>query len=181
MALFEPKGRQKPRGTHKTSTATAQDEDEDVEDIPTHRVENNRSVTLSGSYRIPLPATVSIDDVKTIQSGVSAAQNVARRVLEQRRAASSQNPGGSSMAGGDAGGVGELQGKKSWGEWIGGYSMAISRAVRSIEHEAAVEGRRGGSGGENARRNGGGGTGTRKKRPGVKATLSSEQVQGLMS
>jgi hypothetical protein len=33
-------------------------------------------------------------------------------------------------------------GKKSWGEWFGGYSVAISRAVKNIEAEAAIESQR---------------------------------------
>jgi hypothetical protein len=122
----------------------------------------DRHVTLSGSYRIPLPSSVSVSDVKTIQSGVSAAQNVARSFLEQRRAAtnsSSSLPKGSarptpkSVNSNLTVTTAEDADKKSWSEWIGGYSVAISRAVGKIEHEAAVEsvkaegGRKGGGGG----------------------------------
>jgi hypothetical protein len=78
--------------------------------------------------------------------------------------------------------VGGPDGKQSWSEWIGGYSVAISRAVKSIEHEAAVESQRVGSSST------GGGTPAKKKkagsgnkRPGVKTKLSGEQVEGLMS
>jgi hypothetical protein len=67
-------------------------------------------------------------------------------------------------------------GKKSWGEWIGGYSVAISRAVKNIEHEAAVESRQAGGGGAKKSATGGA-----KKRPGVKTKMSGEQVDGLMS
>jgi hypothetical protein len=163
--------------------------EDDVEEISRDEGGGNgsgRHVTLSGSYRIPLPASVSVDDVKHIQSGVSAAQNVARSFLEQRRAATINSASSSSTAqakrptprsvsssmqvipadeGGD---------KKSWSEWIGGYSVAISRAVKNIEHEAAVESQRVGSGG--AKKAGASG----KKRPGVKTKLSGEQVDGLM-
>lgn len=177
----------RPRGKH----AEREDED-DVEDISresTTGKESGRHVTLSGSYRIPLPASVSVDDVKHIQSGVSAAQNVARSFLEQRRAAvaSSSSPNNSSKARPPPRSVSssmevihadEEGGKKSWGEWIGGYSVAISRAVKNIEHEAAVESQRGGSGGA-------GGGGEKKKaagkRPRVKTTISGEQLEGLMS
>ena len=31
------------------------------------------------------------------------------------------------------------EGGKSWGEWFGGYSVAITRAVKNIEAEAALE------------------------------------------
>jgi hypothetical protein len=171
-------------------------EDEDVEDIPR---ESNRHVTLSGSYRIPLPASVSVDDVKHIQSGVSAAQNVARSFLEQRRAgntlSSSSSPSSSTSQKRPArppprSVSSSLEivpqddaGKKSWGEWIGGYSVAISRAVGKIEHEAAVESRKGvPSGGGAAKKSGGAaGGGGGKKRPGVKTKMSGEQVDGLMS
>jgi hypothetical protein len=163
------------------SRRTVSDETDYVEEIPRRDAAEapvDRQVTLSGSYRIPLPASVHIDDVKTIQSGVSAAQNVARRVLEQRRAAaSSRQPAAAAGKGAGAGlevvsegGLGTE--KKGWGEWIGGYSMAISRAVKSIEHEAAMEGQR--SGGAAPKK-------TTRKRPAAKTAVSGEAVQGLMS
>jgi hypothetical protein len=163
--------------------------EDDIEEIPRDEgggSGSGRHVTLSGSYRIPLPASVSVDDVKHIQSGVSAAQNVARSFLEQRRAAtiksspSSSTPQAkrptprsvsSSMQVIPADEAGD---KKSWSEWIGGYSVAISRAVKNIEHEAAVESQRAGSGG--AKKAGP----SAKKRPGVKTKLSGDQVEGLM-
>ncbi|KAF1834678.1 hypothetical protein BDW02DRAFT_323592 [Decorospora gaudefroyi] len=163
----------------------------------------DRQVTLSGSYRIPIPANVSVEDVKTIKSGVSAAQNVARSFLEQRRAAAAlrarQNPP-SQPAQATAPtpkpkrttssnlevSVENNEGKQSWGEWIGGYSMAITRAVSKIEHEAAMESQRTTSAAvkrpNQARRISV--PGTKKaggKRPPAKATLSGEQVHGLMS
>jgi hypothetical protein len=191
----------RPRKGRATSTL----DDDDVEDIPrestTSGTTNGRHVTLSGSYRIPLPASVSVDDVKHIQSGVSAAQNVARSFLEQRRAANSvassaspsapqakkpARPAPKSVSSSMEIVPAEAEGgKKSWSEWIGGYSVAISRAVQSIEHEAAVEsthgsGTRGGGG--TARKSTGGGVGASgKKRPGVKTKMSGEQVDGLMS
>jgi hypothetical protein len=181
LAAFRPrKGR---------STATVNDDDEDVENVPRENT-NGRHVTLSGSYRIPLPASVSVDDVKHIQSGVSAAQNVARSFLDQRRAANTISPSSSTAQKKSARPTPKSvsssmeivtqdgDGKKSWGEWIGGYSVAISRAVKNIEHEAAVESRQGSAGGT-AKKNGGGGGG--KKRPGVKTKMSGEQVDGLMS
>jgi hypothetical protein len=205
----------RPRNRRTMSTET-----EDVEEIP--RSSNSgagadRQVTLSGSYRIPIPANVSVEDVKTIKSGVSAAQNVARSFLEQRRAAaalrssttsSEPAPGQFSSKAGSkvpaskqpqpkpkrtvsnsmevelANQTGENRGgRQSWGEWIGGYSMAITRAVGKIEHEAAVEAQRRGGGG-NGGRGEGKAPGTKKaagKRPPAKAQMSSEQVHGLMS
>jgi hypothetical protein len=168
------------------------DNEDDVEDVPREdTAPGNRHVTLSGSYRIPLPASVSVSDVKNIQSGVSAAQNVARSFLEQRRAAAAvksstppqskktpSRPSPKSVSSSLEVIPAEMEGgKQSWSEWIGGYSVAISRAVKNIEHEAAVESQRAGGGG--------GGGGKKKstaagKRPGVKTKISGEQIDGLM-
>jgi hypothetical protein len=172
LAAFKPRGKR---------TSKAADED-DVEEIPRDEggdgSGNNagRHVTLSGSYRIPLPASVSVDDVKHIQSGVSAAQNVARSFLEQRRAAAAVKPAASPNSSKSASSPAsaskptqkkaaarptprsvsssmevipaeDANGKQSWSEWIGGYSVAITRAVKSIEHEAAVESQRAGGSG----------------------------------
>lgn len=65
--------------------------------------------------------------------------------------------------------------------------MAITRAVGKIEHEAAMQSQRVDTAavGESARKRvGGTGRGRKKvegKRPPVKASLSGEQVHGLMS
>ncbi|KAF2024076.1 hypothetical protein EK21DRAFT_118136 [Setomelanomma holmii] len=198
----------RPRNTRKSSGQTYVDEEEDIEEIPRddgkpgNGKSASRHVTLSGSYRIPLPASVSVDDVKHIQSGVSAAQNVARSFLEQRRAAAVVNnipatppatkktpkrPTPKSVKSSlEIAEVGGPEGKQSWSEWIGGYSVAISRAVKSIEHEAAVESQRASpgtrSGPAGAKKGTGGAkkSGSAGKRPGVKTKLSGEQVDGLM-
>lgn len=178
-----------------------------LEDTATN---TNRHVTLSGSYRIPLPTNVSMDDVRNIQSGVSAAQNVARSFLEQRRVAAAsreqQNPPSQPTSASNrstkasnpksisssmeiAVASDGQDGKQSWGDWIGGYSMAITRAVKNIEHVAAVESQKVGLGGASkgpAQTARGPSASTSKKsaggkRPGAKTKLSSEQVQGLMS
>jgi hypothetical protein len=211
----------RPRGKRTASQQTSQpymDDDEDIEEIPRGgggdaSGGSSKHVTLSGSYRIPLPAAVNTEDLKTIQSGVSAAQKLASGFLEQRRAAAAalretqtSTPSSSSSAkpsppnktprpaprsvnsnmeivkADESDG-----GKKSWSEWIGGYSVAITRAVKSIEHEAAVESQRATTQPTGPKRTAAGkksgsasGSGTRK-RPGVKTKLSGEQVDGLMS
>ncbi|KAF9700233.1 hypothetical protein EKO04_001830 [Ascochyta lentis] len=212
LAHYHPQSRPRARRTGSEDT-------EYVEEIPreaagVNAAGSDRQVTLSGSYRIPLPANLNPEDVKTIQSGVSAAQNVARSFLDQRRAnqalknaqadagpppqpksksrpatSSSSTPKARAKAQDSSlevstqldGGAG----KQSWGEWIGGYSMAISRAVKTIEHEAAMEAkteRPAQSRRMSAPKAGAtGGAGGKKKRPAPKATLSGEQVQGLMS
>ncbi|KAJ4984856.1 hypothetical protein SVAN01_09640 [Stagonosporopsis vannaccii] len=187
------------------------DNDEDVEEVPRKRpglqVGSDRQVTLSGSYRIPLPATLNPEDVKTIQSGVTAAQNVARSFLDQRRASQAlrnaqadagpppstrgpaTNPNATAKTrassateqGVDVSAQETGAGKQSWGEWIGGYSMAISRAVKNIEHEAAMEAQRPGQTRTTSAPKASAGAAARRKRPAAKTTLSGEQVEGLMS
>ncbi|KAF2252176.1 hypothetical protein BU26DRAFT_516865 [Trematosphaeria pertusa] len=198
LETFRPRNR--PRGKRTTSEET-------VEEIPRSGIgatddtvhTGDRQVTLTGNYRIPLPAAVSMSDVKSIQSGVSAAQNVAKSFLEQRRAAQAtqgaQNPkppapkpkkAAPSME------VSKETNGQTWSEWFGGYSMAVSRAVKNIEAEAAIESQRRPtqagrtvSAPSSAKRAAGGGTAAKAgtQRPGMKArqgNLSSEQVQGLM-
>ncbi|EDU48487.1 conserved hypothetical protein [Pyrenophora tritici-repentis Pt-1C-BFP] len=160
----------RPRTRHTTSNATS-----GVEEVDRSATGGTgRQVTLSGSYRIPIPANVNLEDVQTIKSGVSAAQNVARSFLEQRRALRGQDvapPSPSSttrpakqkpatttttsqtlrpkrsMSSNLEVAVDNSEGKQSWSEWIGGYSMAITRAVGKIEHEAALEAKRTAGGG----------------------------------
>ncbi|KAF1941496.1 hypothetical protein EJ02DRAFT_455158, partial [Clathrospora elynae] len=205
--------RQDLESYHPRTRRTMSGETEDVEEIPRDAVPGvasssggavDRQVTLSGSYRIPIPANVSVEDVKTIKSGVSAAQNVARSFLGQRRAAAalrSQNDPSQSTTSTKTAttatpkqkrsvssnlevAVDDSEGKQSWGDWIGGYSMAITRAVKSIEHEAAMESQRPGTATNRpvqARRTSAPGTKkTGGKRPPVKAQMPSEQVHGLM-
>lgn len=186
LALYHP-GSSTSSSQHQRPRArrSAGDDAEEVEEIPRERPTAerpgvDRQVTLSGSYRIPLPASLNPEDVKTIQSGVAAAQNVARSFLDQRRANAPQAKGKAQRAqegGGENGVRKETEGgKMGWGEWIGGYSVAISRAVKSIEHEAAMEAQR--PGGKSVRAGAEGGK--RGKRPGVKTALSGEQIEGLM-
>ncbi|KAJ4356560.1 uncharacterized protein N0V89_004594 [Didymosphaeria variabile] len=154
LEIYQPRNRM--RGKRSTSGDI-----DYIEEIPREGAEEmidneGRQVTLTGSYRIPLPAKLDMKDVKTIQSGVSAAQNVARSFLEQRRAArgasASSNPPTPSAASAKSTNTTPKPSRKtssmevtketdgkSWGEWFGGYSVAISRAVKTIEAEAAVE------------------------------------------
>ena len=200
LALYAPQtsSQSRPRTTRSASQDT-----EYVEEIPREapsaHTPSDRQVTLSGSYRIPLPGSLNPEDVKTIQSGVAAAQNVAKSFLDQRRAnqalRSAQADAGPPPGAKAKPKPNKVQeqsvelsastetaaGKQSWGEWIGGYSMAISRAVKNIEHEAAMEAQRPGQARPSTPKAGAGGAGARKKRPAAKTALSGEQVQGLMS
>jgi hypothetical protein len=213
LELYRPRNR--PKGKR-----TKSEETEYIEEIPRGGVSvedtatmGDRQVTLSGSYRIPLPSTVNMDDVKTIQSGVSAAQNVARSFLEQRRARQAmQEPNAPAPKAKKAptstavARPSDNEGKQSWGEWFGGYSVAVSRAVKNIEAETALESQRAGSAGTGTRKppqsaktagaaSSKGASSAKPKastkapgkatpRPPMKsraATLSNEQVEGLMN
>ncbi|KAF1971069.1 hypothetical protein BU23DRAFT_556347 [Bimuria novae-zelandiae CBS 107.79] len=187
LEIYQPRSA-RPKGKRSTSGGT-----EPIEEVPRDPAEplydnEGRQVTLTGSYRIPLPSTLNMNDVKTIQSGVSAAQNVARSFLEQRRAnqATKVSAGPSTAAQSEKRAAPKPSRQtsglevtrdadgKSWGEWFGGYSMAISRAVKSIETEVAIESQKGPAGVGAAS---GGGTGTKKtaaggKRSGAKGRQS---------
>jgi hypothetical protein len=43
------------------------------------------AVTLAGSYRIPLPTSVSEDNLRAVQRGIASAQNIARNFLESNQ------------------------------------------------------------------------------------------------
>jgi len=66
--------------------------EEEIETIPRSeqpavgdRADENRSVALKGSYKIPLPSTLSTDDVRAVQSGLAAASTVAREIATAMR------------------------------------------------------------------------------------------------
>ena len=120
------------------------DNDDEVEDIPrTHDpglMESQRprplgrAVTLSGSYRIPIPVSVSDADFDAISRGIRSAQTIARSFMDasaegsrsgQRSAQSSNAPHDASSG--------------SWSEWIGGYSMSIAKAVDKVRISSNLE------------------------------------------
>jgi hypothetical protein len=72
--------------------------DEETETIPRSegptvggQTDQNRSVALKGSYKIPLPPTLSTDDVRAVQSGLAAASTVAREIATAMRGSRSGN------------------------------------------------------------------------------------------
>lgn len=126
----------RPSRRRPARTASGGDDVEEVPRLNGPAVEGDKdgkAVTLSGSYRIPLPASVSMSDVRNIQSGIASAHAVARGFLDARRADAPRSPPRRNSAGGGGG-----QGQ-SWSEWFGAYSMSISRAVKIIEADAAPE------------------------------------------
>jgi len=163
-----------------------ENEDEYIEEIPRGGQEEvvstgDKLVTLTGSYRIPLPNSVRLEDVKSIQDGIASAQNIAKSFLEQKREGKTSQaprtgPSPSTTEGASASGdgTGRTEGQ-SWSEWFGGYSMAISRAVKSIEAEAAVESRKSTSRGTKLPARGKSDARSRAR------GLSRDQVETLMS
>jgi len=148
LELYHPRTR--PKSKRSPSGDTEPVEEITRDDVGEEMLNTgDRKVTLTGSYRIPLPTSVSMADVKTIQSGVSAAQNVARSFLEQRRATQAARNAATNTAPATAAPKPSKKSSnmeitrdtegKSWSEWFGGYSLAISRAVKNIEAEAALE------------------------------------------
>lgn len=222
LQRYRPRTRRNRSG----QTNTTYLDDDDVEEIPRDlqapgietTAAGTRQVTLSGSYRIPLPASVNTEDLKTIQNGVSAAQNLARGFLEQRRATQQTAAPPSTTTTSAAQSTSTTtnnkkttsastaaprpkprqvksmssnmeiipaddgSGKQSWSEWIGGYSMAISRAVKNIEHEAMVESQIAGAAarkpatGGTKKTGGGSGNGIGAKRQAAKAKMGGEGV-----
>lgn len=132
LATASRPSRQRP-----VRTASGGDDVEEVPRLNGPAVEGDKdgkAVTLSGSYRIPLPASVSMSDVRNIQSGIASAHAVARGFLDARRADAPRSPPRRNSAGGGSGEQGQ-----SWSEWFGAYSMSISRAVKIVEADAALE------------------------------------------
>lgn len=60
---------------------------------------NGKVVTLSGSYRVPLPDGVTMEDVKKIQSGLSSASALARNLGQAYRASRPAQPVATESAG----------------------------------------------------------------------------------
>ncbi|KAF2841161.1 hypothetical protein M501DRAFT_1013973 [Patellaria atrata CBS 101060] len=94
---------------------------------------NVRGLTLSGSYRLPLPTNVSMEHVRAIQNGISSANAVARGILDARRANPQEQKYESSHSMQTSGPSGS-----SWSEWIGGYSMSVARIVNNIRVDAVI-------------------------------------------
>jgi hypothetical protein len=110
-------------------------DEEDVEDIPRLHGPGlemlrprplGRAITLSGSYRIPIPVDVSDADFDAISKGIRSAQNVARSFIESENTQRREMPAQESSSG-------------SWSEWFGRYSMSIAKAVDSMRITSNIE------------------------------------------
>jgi hypothetical protein len=88
------KSSQRPGGATKRPST----EDDFIEEIPrttgpaAEADALQRQVTLTGNYRIPLPSNVSLDDVRSIQSGINSVSNVAKNLMEAHRSQRAAQP-----------------------------------------------------------------------------------------
>jgi hypothetical protein len=114
------------RSRSDAASTSLEEENEDVEEIPrtseplpspAHRV-----ITMSGSYRLPIPFTASEPEIRSLQAGISSAQRLAQQFLDA-------NPPCNSVSAERAfrSRTTVTRTGSSWSEWYGGYSMSLSR------------------------------------------------------
>lgn len=124
------------------------EEDDDIETIPRldgGPVAEQRSVALTGNYKIPLPSTFSTDDVRAIQSGIAAAGTVAREITAAIRTNGLPQQGGSGTEIPQPGPQMEKdptetpKSPKSWSAFLSDCSKLVANAANAIEMDAAVE------------------------------------------
>jgi len=134
-----------PVGTVASSAVVLAERDDDVENVPRYedggverRPGQQRTVSLTGNYKIPLPSTLSTDDVRAIKEGVFAAGSIAKEITAALRGAHSAD----GFPVDDDGGGGGVETPKSPGGWvrlIEGASQLVAKAAHAIELDAAVE------------------------------------------
>lgn len=113
------------RSRTRSDTASAEEEINDVEEIPRNSEPlsspTQRVITMSGSYRLPIPFTASESEVRSVQAGISSAQHLARQFLDANplyNSVSAERAFGSRTTVTRTG--------PSCSEWYGGYSMSLS-------------------------------------------------------
>lgn len=115
------------------ASTIAEEEEEDVEEIPRPSAPTvasrptPRAVTLSGSYRLPIPFSASEAELQSIQAGITQAQRLARRFLEANPLYDSVSTERAFVSRNTVTRSGE-----SWSEWYGGYNMSVSRPSKTI-------------------------------------------------
>ena len=123
-----------------TSTPVlAEQYEDDVEHVPRRegegserRPEQQRMVSLTGNYKIPLPSALSTDDVRVIKEGVFAAGSIAREITTALRGVHSAD--GFPANGDGVAGVGGTETPKSPGGWarlIEGASQLVTMAAHA--------------------------------------------------
>ena len=136
----------------------AEQDDDEPENVPRYedegadrRLGQQRTVSLTGNYKIPLPSTLSTDDVRAIKEGVFAAGSIAKQIAGALRGTHSADgfavDGDGFAVDGDGfavdgDGFGGAETPKSPGGWarlIEGASQLVAKAAHAIELDAAVE------------------------------------------
>jgi hypothetical protein len=97
----------------------------------------SRTVNLTGNYKIPLPSTLSTDDVRAIKDGVFAAGSIAKEITAALRG--SHAPDAASVDGDTVAGTETPKTPGSWARLIEGASQLVQKAAQAIEVDAAVE------------------------------------------
>jgi hypothetical protein len=120
----------------------AERDDDDAENVPRYEDvgAQQRTVSLTGNYKIPLPSTLSTDDVRAIKEGVLAAGSIAKEITAALRGAHSVDElpvDGNGVGGG--GGVDTPKSPGGWARLIEGASQLVAKAAHTIELDAAVE------------------------------------------
>lgn len=127
--------------------------DEEIEEIPRSegpKCENTsekRTVSLTGNYKIPLPAALTTEDVRAIQSGITAAGSVAREITAAIRGSGQQGEGqeihSRAQTQFQSGNRGTPQSPRSWSALLSDCGKLVANAANAIEMDAAVEARNG--------------------------------------
>ncbi|KAE9993020.1 hypothetical protein EG327_006802 [Venturia inaequalis] len=133
--------------------------DEEMEIVPRSTApavgelpEQNRSVALKGSYKIPLPSNLSTDDVRAVQSGLAAASTVAREIATAMRGGRLRKDSAVNEAGQDKRGTAstksttitnvdlheDVSSPRSWTSLLNSCTKLVSNAANAIEMEAAA-------------------------------------------
>jgi len=139
-----------PTGKVASSPAVvlAERDDDEPENVPRYedegadlRLGQQRTVSLTGNYKIPLPSTLSTDDVRAIKEGVFAAGSIAKEITGALRGTHSADAfavDGDGFGGG-GGGAETPKSPGGWARLIEGASQLIAKAAHAIELDAAVE------------------------------------------
>ncbi|EON68452.1 hypothetical protein W97_07662 [Coniosporium apollinis CBS 100218] len=105
-----------------------EESDDDAETIlrsspPAISPQSDREATLSGSYSVRLPPSLSMNDVRAIQNGVTSAGNIARTLAAEYNAWQTT----------------QSADRGSWSQWFGSCSASIARIANEVQGEAFVE------------------------------------------
>lgn len=131
-----------PRSSSNALVLAAAASDPDIEEIPRPDMPSSssaespvqsRTVSLTGNYKIPLPSTLSTDDVRAIKDGVFAAGSIAKEITAALRGSDTASVDD------DVAGTETPKTPGNWARLIEGASQLVQKAAQAIEVDAAVE------------------------------------------